>query len=50
MDIVQKSNSNCNHLFLFREIIAACLDNHTEYTDTLREQTMEFLAAKAGNT
>jgi hypothetical protein len=35
---------------LFRETVAVYYENHTEHTDTLCEQNVEFYYVKAGGT
>jgi hypothetical protein len=39
-----------NRLMLFRETVAVYCENHTEHTDTLYGQNVEFWFAKAGGT
>jgi hypothetical protein len=39
-----------SQLMLYREIIAVCSEIHTEHTNTLCEQKVEFLSAQRGGT
>jgi hypothetical protein len=39
-----------NRLMLFRKTVAVYCENHTEHTNTLRGQNVEFWYVKAGGT